>query len=81
MSSNGMNNYCACLEQVLESGDDSNLILLSKIPNQKIYRCSTCHTFLSYTEDLDQWEVLLQGDIEEEIKTLYPYDEPATGAA
>ncbi len=81
MSSNGMNSRCACLEQAIESGDDSNLFLLSKIPNQKIYRCNTCHTFLSYIEDLDKWEVLLQGNIEEELKTLYPFDEPATGAA
>ncbi|MGI1671812.1 MAG: hypothetical protein K6L74_16015 [Neptuniibacter sp.] len=81
MSSNGMNNQCACLKDITEARDDSNLILLSKIPNQQIYRCNKCHTFLSYTEDLKVWEVLLQGNIEEELKTLYPYEASSTGVA
>ncbi|WP_420599501.1 hypothetical protein [Neptuniibacter sp.] len=81
MSSNGMNNQCACLKGITESKDDTNLILLSRIPNQQIYRCNNCHTFLSYTEDLKLWEVLLQGNIEEELKTLYPYEASSTGVA
>ncbi len=81
MSSNGMSKLCACLEQVAASGIESKLVLLSTIPNQQIYRCSNCNTFLSYTEDKKEWEVLLQGDIEEEIKTLYPFDTPAPSTA
>lgn len=71
MTSNGMYENCVCHQLKGEPHHDANLTLLSAIPNQRIFRCGSCHAFLSFTEDSQQWEVLMQGDLEEEIKSLY----------
>ncbi len=81
MTSNGMYTKCVCHTLSGEPGEDSKLTLLSTIPNQRIYRCCNCHSFLSFTEDKEHWEVLLQGNLEEEIKDLYQSDASAHGAA
>lgn len=71
MTSNGMSENCICRKLKGEPGKDTKLTLLSSIPNQRIYRCCNCHAFLAYTEDSEAWEVLLQGDLETELKNLY----------
>ncbi len=71
MTRNGMYKQCACQQLHGEPQPEAKLTLLSTIPNQRIYRCCDCQSFLSFTEDSQQWEVLLRGDLEEEIKTLY----------
>lgn len=62
---------CVCQSLHGEPDKSLDLNLLSQIPNQRIYRCGYCHSFLAYTEDVREWEVLLQADLETEIKTLY----------
>jgi hypothetical protein len=71
MTSNGMLKHCACQSLQGKQVSTDNLQLLSQIPNQSIYRCTHCHSFLSYTEDAHKWEVLLQADLETELKALY----------
>ncbi|MGH1462593.1 MAG: hypothetical protein ACRBB6_11195 [Neptuniibacter sp.] len=81
MTSKGMNGNCVCMNYNEAVVDNLNLTLLSTIPNQKIYRCNKCHAFLSFTDDLQLWEVLLQGNVEEEIKNLYQFETPSSGVA
>lgn len=71
MSSNGMSETCACIQADAKPEEMESFNLLSAIPNQRIYRCGNCNAFLAYTEKTQEWEVLLQGDLETEIKTLY----------
>ncbi|MDO6515302.1 MULTISPECIES: hypothetical protein [unclassified Neptuniibacter] len=71
MTSNGMYENCVCRTLTGKPSPTTKLTLLSSIPNQRIYRCSSCHSFLAYTEDKDEWEVIMQGDLEEELKSLY----------
>ncbi len=71
MTRNGMSENCVCHQLKGEPRNDASLTLLSEIPNQRIYRCGSCQAFLSFTEDRQSWEVLMQGDVEEEIKSLY----------
>lgn len=79
MSYNGMyQNSCSCssldnsdVNSSASCPDEKHLTLLSAIPNQKVYRCNQCHSFLAFTEDNAHWEVLLQGNAEDEIRNLY----------
>ena len=79
MTHNGMyQSSCSCssLENsdanpCTPSPDETHLTLLSAIPNQKVYRCNQCHSFLAFTEDNAHWDVLLQGSVEAEIRNLY----------
>ncbi|KXJ51622.1 MAG: hypothetical protein AXW15_04360 [Neptuniibacter sp. Phe_28] len=71
MTSNGMYENCVCRTLKGEPSQTAKLTLLSSIPNQQIYRCCNCHAFLAYIEDKNQWEVIMQGDLEEELKSLY----------
>lgn len=71
MTRNGIHDSCDCHLLKGKPDQSENLKLLSSIPNQQIYRCCRCHAFLSYTEDRSSWEVMTQGNLEEEIKSLY----------
>ncbi|WP_299181392.1 hypothetical protein [uncultured Neptuniibacter sp.] len=71
MTRNGMYKRCSCQTLQGEPTKDTKLTLLSSIPNQRVYRCCNCHSFLSFIEDSQKWEILLEGDLETEIKNLY----------
>jgi len=71
MSRNGMPKKCTCLQLDTAAATPDSLKLLSAIPNQKVYRCCSCHAFLAYSENTREWEVLLEPDVESEIKQLY----------
>ncbi|WP_286240937.1 hypothetical protein [Neptuniibacter halophilus] len=71
MTSKGMYENCACRKLEGEPDGSVKLTLLSSIPNQRIYRCCNCHSFLSFAEDNQTWEVLLQGDLDTELRNLY----------
>ncbi|PIE20399.1 MAG: hypothetical protein CSA61_02370 [Neptuniibacter caesariensis] len=74
MTSNDVLKQCLCLSLQGKPEEADNLQLLSQIPNQSIYRCMKCHSFLAYSENTQSWEVLLQADLETELKTLYQSD-------
>lgn len=71
MKNNGMFQNLRCPNAECKAQKANSLTLLSEIPNQRIYRCNHCQSFLCYHEDLNKWEVLLRNNLEAEIKDLY----------